>query len=475
MRHVLSVTSECVPLVKTGGLADVAGALPGALMAEGWEMRTVLPGYPVVMDALGKTKSVLTFDTLFGGPAKVLQARATGLKLYVLDAPHLFKRDGGPYNDAAGRDWPDNPQRFAALCLAGARIAAEGAGAWTPEVVHAHDWQAGLTPYYLHRDGTGVASVMTIHNIAFHGLAPAALMDQLGLDRADYTEAGFEYWDGISALKAGLNFATKLTTVSPSYARELMTPEFGMGLDGVLRQRADDLSGILNGIDTEVWNPASDPNVPAYKSPPGKRRAKAALRKAFGLGEADGPLCVVVSRLSDQKGLDLLLDALPALVDRGGQLALLGSGDPTLEGRFRAADHGHPSVAVRIGYDEALSHLMIAGADAIVVPSRFEPCGLTQLYGLRYGTVPIVAYTGGLIDTVIDATPMALRTGVATGFHVHPATSDALARALMRATDFYKQGDIWRMLQRNGMKMPVGWERSAADYAALYDEIAPPP
>ncbi|MEM1065132.1 MAG: glycogen/starch synthase, partial [Pseudomonadota bacterium] len=163
MRHVLSVTSECVPLVKTGGLADVAGALPGALMAEGWEMRTVLPGYPVVMDALGKTKSVLTFDTLFGGPAKVLQARAAGLKLYVLDAPHLFKRDGGPYNDAAGRDWPDNPQRFAALCLAGARIAAEGAGAWTPEVVHAHDWQAGLTPYYLHRDGTGVASVMTIH------------------------------------------------------------------------------------------------------------------------------------------------------------------------------------------------------------------------------------------------------------------------------------------------------------------------
>jgi len=474
MRHVLSVTSECAPLIKTGGLADVAGALPAALHGQGWEMRTILPGYPGVLAQLKSPETVFEMPDLFGGAGKVVAAQAGGLKLYIVVAPHLFEREGAPYNDATGKEWPDNPQRFAALSLAATRIAADGAGAWRPEVLHAHDWQAGLAPYYLRRDGIDVPSILTIHNMAFHGLAPASLLDTLGLDRADFTEDGFEYWDQISALKAGLNFATKLTTVSPSYARELMTAEFGMGLDGVLRSRADDLSGILNGIDDVAWDPATDPAIARYKTAKGKSRAKKALRKEFGLGPADGPLCVVVSRLSDQKGLDLLLEALPALVDRGGQLALLGSGDRVLERQFRAAAEAHPAISVHIGYDEALSHRMIAGADAILVPSRFEPCGLTQLYGLRYGTIPIVAYTGGLIDTVISATPMALRMGVATGLQFHPATSDGLARVLMRAVELYRQPKIWGMMQRNAMRQPVGWESSAAEYAALYEQLAGP-
>lgn len=474
MRHVLSVTSECAPLIKTGGLADVAGALPAALQGQGWEMRTLLPGYPDVLAQIKKTKPIFGMPDLFGGPGKVVSATAHGLKLFILIAPHLYEREGAPYNDANGKDWPDNPQRFAALSLAAARIAAEGAKGWTPQIVHSHDWQAGLAPYYMRRDAVDVPSVMTIHNIAFHGIAPGTLLEPLGLDRRDFNENGFEYWGQISALKAGLNFATKLTTVSPSYARELMTSEFGMGLDGVLRLRADDLSGILNGIDDVAWDPVNDPHIARYKTAKGKARAKKALRKEFGLGEADGPLCVVVSRLSDQKGLDVLLEALPALVDRGGQLALLGSGDKVLERRFRAAAEAHPAVSVHIGYDEALSHRMIAGADAILVPSRFEPCGLTQLYGLRYGTIPIVAYTGGLIDTVISATPMALRMGVATGLQFHPTTSDALARALMRAVELYRQPEIWAMMQRNAMRQPVGWETSAAEYAALYEQLAGP-
>ncbi len=472
MRRALSVASECAPFVKTGGLADVAGALPGALAGQGWDLRTLLPAYPKVSDALGKGRKVLNEDDLFGGPASLRQVKADGITLYLLDAPHLFDRAGGPYLDAAGKDWPDNPRRFAALSWMAARIGMEGAGKWRPEVIHAHDWQAGFTPVYLSGMGEGrPGTILTIHNMAFHGLAPAADRAALRLPASGFGPDGFEFWEKVSALKAGLVWSDRITTVSPSYARELLTPEFGAGLDGLMRARSDSLSGILNGIDTGIWNPGSDPEIENYKSPGGKKRAKAALRAEFGLPAADGPLCVVVSRLSDQKGLDILLEALPALTDRGGQLALLGSGDPTLEARYRkAADH--PNVAVRVGYDEALSHRLIAGGDAILVPSRFEPCGLTQLYGLRYGTVPIVAYTGGLIDTVIHASPMALRSGVATGLQFHPVTAHALAGALMDAVALYKSPGVWSALQKNGMRQDVGWEATAPAYARLYDEVA---
>ncbi len=472
MRRALSVASECAPFVKTGGLADVVGALPGVLAAQGWDLRTLIPAYPKVVDALGKGRKVLREDDLFGGPGTVRQVSAEGITLYLLDAPHLYGRDGGPYMDASGKDWPDNPRRFAALAWMAARIGFEGAGKWKPEAVHAHDWQAGFTPVYLSEMGADrPGTILTIHNMAFHGLAPASERAALRLPARGFGPDGFEFWQKISALKAGLVWSDRITTVSPSYARELLTEAFGAGLDGLMRARADALSGILNGIDTDVWNPATDPTIENYKSPGGKKRAKAALRAELGLPETDGPLCVVVSRLSDQKGLDILLDALPALVDRGGQLALLGSGDATLEARCRrAADH--PNVAAHIGYDEAMSHRLIAGGDAILVPSRFEPCGLTQLFGLRYGTVPIVAYTGGLIDTVIHASPMALRAGVATGLQFHPITAHALAGALMDAVALYKSPGVWAMLQKNGMRQDVGWEATAPAYAHLYDEVA---
>jgi len=469
MRQALSVTSECAPLVKTGGLADVAGALPAALAPEGWALRTLLPGYPQVMKALEGAEPVADLPDHFGGPARLLAGRAAGLDILALDAPHLYDRPGTPYLDAGGTDFPDNPQRFAALGFAAAEIARGAVPGWRPEVVHCHDWQAGLAPYYLR--GGEVGTVFTIHNIAFQGVAPAYLIDALRLDRADFNEAGYEYWGQISTLKAGLRYATRLTTVSPTYAAELTTPEFGMGLDGLLRARERDLCGILNGIDTDAWNPATDPAIATFRTPKGKARARKALRAEFDLPEADGPLCVVVSRLSHQKGLDVLLGALPALIDRGGQLVLLGTGDRAIEAELRAAAR-HPSVAVHIGYDEALSHRVIAGGDAILIPSRFEPCGLTQLYGLRYGTIPVVARTGGLADTVIDASPVALRAGVATGLQFSPVTPHALATALLRLVDLHADAPTWARMQKNAMATDVGWDASAPAYAALYEEVA---
>jgi len=471
MTQVLSVASECAPLVKTGGLADVVGALPGAMAGQGWRVRSFLPGYPAVIDALTSAKTVLKERDFFGGPVRVLAGEAAGLDLLVFDAPHLFDRDGSPYLDASGTDWPDNAQRFAAFNQMAARLATGAVRAWQPDVVHGHDWQAGLVPYYLRDTANRPGTLLTIHNVAFHGLAPEAAMAELGLERADFTSAGFEFWGQASALKAGIVWSDKINTVSATYARELLTPEFGMGMDGVLKTRASDLSGILNGIDATVWNPATDPAIKTYSTPRGKVRAKAALRAEFGLPDTDGPLTVVVSRLSEQKGLDALLDALPALIDHGGQLALLGTGDKQLEAAWKGAA-SHPNVAVHIGYDEAMSHRMIAGADAILVPSRFEPCGLTQLYGLRYGTLPVVARTGGLADTVIDANPVALASGVATGIQFHPVTADAVAGAFARLLDLWRAPKIWAKMQRNAMGQPVGWDASAPLYAQLYGALA---
>lgn len=470
---VLSVASECAPLVKTGGLADVVGALPAALAPEGVEMRVLLPGYPQVMAALPREGTAMEERDLFGGPGTVIAATAAGLDLLVVDAPHLYARTGSIYLGPDGQDWVDNPERFAGLCWMAARIAAEGLEGWSPDVLHCHDWQGGLAPEYLgylagdRRPGT----VMTIHNMAFHGLAPASRMDALRLDTRRFTSEGFEFWGRVSALKAGLVGADRLSTVSPTYAAELLRPEFGMGLDGVMRARRDDLVGILNGIDEAVWNPATDPAITPYHDAGGKAVNKAALREEFGLAQAGGPLCVVVSRLTSQKGLDLLLDALPSLLARGGQLALLGSGEDWMEAAYRRAAEGG-QVGVRIGYDEALSHRMIAGGDAILVPSRFEPCGLTQLYGLRYGTIPVVALTGGLADTVIHASPAALAAGVATGIQFHPVTADALRGALVQLCDLFADGGTWARMQRNAMAQPVGWQRSARAYARLYRDAA---
>lgn len=467
--RVLSVASECAPLVKTGGLADVVGALPFAVAEHGVEMRTLLPGYPAVMGQISDGTPVLTLPDLFGGTAEVIAARAADLDMLILDAPHLYDRSGTIYLGPDGQDWPDNPERFAALSYVAAKIGAGALPDWQPDVVHCHDWQAGFVPDYVSDmdGGDRVGTILTIHNIAFHGNAPAGKRAALGLQKRRFTREGFEYWGQISALKAGLTAADRLTTVSPTYATELMSEHFGMGLDGVMRNRRADLSGILNGIDDVVWGPETDSHIKPFKTPKGKAANKKTLRKEFGLPDSTGPLCVVVSRLTSQKGLDLLADCLPHLLHRGGQLALLGSGDPDLEARFQDAAH-HPHVAVKIGYDEALSHRLIAGGDAILVPSRFEPCGLTQLYGLRYGTIPLVALTGGLADTIINASPAALSAGVATGVQFTPVTHDGLITAIDRLADLYNQPKIWAQLQKNAMKQPVGWGPSAAAYTALY-------
>lgn len=471
MSEILFVVSECAPLVKTGGLADVAGALPAALAAEGCRVRVMLPGYPRVMAQVPQAEEVVAFDDLFGGPARVLAARAAGLDLLVVDAPHLFDRAGGLYGDENGHDWSDNAERFAALSWAAAHVASEGAGGWRPDVVHGHDWQAGFVPEYLAATGCDVPFVFTIHNIAFHGNVHGERMAGLRLDYDRYRSEHYEFWGQISALKAGLNGAAMITTVSRTYAQELLTPEFGIGMDGILRHRRDDLVGIVNGIDGDVWNPATDPAITPYTRPSGKAANARALRATFGLPEAAGPLCVLVSRLTEQKGIDLLLDALPALLARDGQLALLGSGDPRLEVALLEAADAHPGVAVRIGYDEALSHAMIAGGDAILVPSRFEPCGLTQLYGLRYGTIPLVTLTGGLADTVINASPAALAVGVATGVQVFPVTAEALALGFGHLADLHAQPKVWSRMQRNAMAQPVGWDTAAVRYREVYDAV----
>ncbi|MBP1805586.1 glycogen synthase GlgA [Rubellimicrobium aerolatum] len=473
MTRVLSVASECAPLVKTGGLADVVGALPSALVSEGVDMKVLLPGYPAVMGALAREGAVMEEWDLFGGHANLIAATAGGLSLLVVEAPHLYERTGNIYLGPDGHDWPDNPERFAGLCWMAARVAAEGVNGWKPQVLHCHDWQAGLVPDYLRaRPEARAGTVLTIHNIAFHGLAPYGRIGSLRLDGSRFNPEGFEFWGRISALKAGLVGADKLTTVSPTYAAELLRPEFGMGLDGVMRARREDLCGILNGIDEAVWNPATDPAVTPYADVAGKAANTAALRQEFGLPESRGPLCVVVSRLTEQKGLDLLIEALPALLSHGGQLAVLGSGEGWMEEAFRDAAQGG-QVGVRIGYDEALSHRMMAGGDAILVPSRFEPCGLTQMYGLRYGTIPVVALTGGLADTVIHASPAALAAGVATGIQFHPVTAEALRGALVQLCDLFADREVWTRMQANAMAQPVGWQRSARAYARLYRDLAP--
>jgi starch synthase len=473
--RVLSVASECAPLVKTGGLADVVGALPAAVAAQGVEMRTLLPGFPAVMAAITTGATLYEDSDLFGGQARIVAARAAGLDLIVIDAPHLYARPGNIYLGPDGKDWPDNPERFAALSWVAARIGAEGAGDWQPHVIHAHDWQAGFVPEYLHHMGNParVRTILTIHNIAFHGLAEPQRIGALRLSRNRYTREGFEFWGRVSALKAGLVGADRLTTVSPTYAAELMRDEYGMGLDGVMRQRRGVFKGILNGIDEDAWNPATDAAIAApYASPAGKAANRQALRTEMGLAPATGPLCVVVSRLTEQKGLDLLLESLPTLLARGGQLALLGSGEQWMEDAFRNAARDD-NVAVRIGYDEGLAHRLIAGGDAILVPSRFEPCGLTQLYGLRYGTIPVVALTGGLADTVINASPAALAAGAATGIQFNPVTTDSLRGAIDRLCDLHADSETWARMQDNAMRQPVGWGPSARAYSALYRDLAP--
>jgi starch synthase len=476
--RVLSVASEIYPLIKTGGLADVTGALPTALQVEGIETRTVVPGYPDVRKVLGEAEEVLQFPNFYGGTARVLGGSAVGLDLFVLDAPHLFARPGNPYVAPDGTDWPDNAIRFAALGRTAAEIGQGAIPAFVPDVVHAHDWQAGLTHAFLHYSGRPrPGTVMTVHNLAYQGQFPRQMLSDIGLPAESFAIDGVEYYGAIGFLKAGLHFADRITTVSPTYAIEIQQPDAGMGLDGLLRARSDVLSGILNGIDTSVWNPAADPRIAAHFSFDalgGRAVNKALLQRRFGLPlEPDALLLGVVSRLSWQKGLDLLLENLPLVMSEGMQMVLLGNGDRDLEERYRAAAGSHPGqIGVFIGYDENLAHLIQAGADALLVPSRFEPCGLTQLCALRYGAIPVVSRVGGLADTVIDANEMAVAGDVATGVQFGPVTGEALAGAVRRAKTLFHNKPVWRRMQSNGMAVDVSWRTPARHYADLYRRLA---
>jgi starch synthase len=477
MLKVLSVGSEIYPLVKTGGLADVMGALPAALAVEDIAMRALVPGYPAVMAALGSGAVVLALDNLFGGPAVVRAGEAGGLQIFALDAPHLFGRPGNPYVASNGVDWPDNAQRFAALCRAGALIAQGVVADFVPDVVHAHDWQAGLLPAYLHYDGRAAPPcVVTVHNLAYQGQFSATLLSELGLPATAFAVEGVEYFGAIGFLKAGLYFADAITTVSPRYAGEIATPDGGMGLDGLIRTRAAMMHGILNGLDTVAWNPCTDMALAArYDAATIDARAanKRALQMRMGLEVRPERFVLgVVSRLAGQKGIDLIIDTLPLLESLNAQLVVLGTGEPAIEAALREAVATQAGrVAALIGFEEALSHQIQAGADAILVPSRFEPCGLTQLAAQRYGAIPIVSQVGGLVDTVIDANPAALGAGVATGVMFGPVTSVALIEAIRRAAALFADKAVWRRMQGNAMALDLSWAAPAQRYAELYRSL----
>jgi starch synthase len=414
-----------------------------------------------------------------GAQAQVLSGSLNGHPLLVLDAPAMFDRDGGIYGDSAGTDWHDNWRRFAALARASADLASGAVPSWHFDLLHAHDWQAGMAPAYLRfapGPGQRAPSIMTIHNIAFQGRFSRSIFDFLGLPPQANDINGVEYFGGVGFLKAGLAHADAITTVSPTYAREIRDPGFGSGLEGLIRARSAAVAGIVNGIDCSVWNPRSDTALAARYDQDhleARQNNKKTIEAGFGLAPGDGPLFTLISRLTWQKGMDVLVDQIDTLVSLGGRLAVLGTGEAKLEAGFRAAAARHPGrIGVAIGYDEKLSHLLQGGADAILIPSRFEPCGLTQLYGLAYGCVPVAARTGGLADTIIDANEAALTNSVATGILFDDVTGESLSDALRRTVALFGQKNVWRQIQQQGMRADFSWKRVGARYAELYKKIA---
>jgi starch synthase len=485
--RVLHVAAELYPLLKTGGLADVVGALPPALKPLGADARVVMPGFPAIVAGLDGLHPVAHLGPRFRIGDPVIEfgtMRSNGTGVYVVRADAFYDRPGSPYLDASHHPYADNGQRFAMLSWAASLLAQGADPAWTPQIVHAHDWHAGLTAAYLKAAAAAQhrrlpATIITVHNLAYQGVFPAALFGELGLPSSFYNIQGAEFYGQVSFLKAGLVFSDRITTVSPTYAREIQTPAQGAGLDGLLRWRAHDVSGILNGVDYTVWHPSIDQTIAApYSSDDmaGKAQCKAALQARFGLrARTDTPLFGVVSRLTEQKGLDVLLAAVPEIVARGGQLVVLGTGEPKLEQGLKRAAEAHPdAVAIELGFDETLAHAIIAGSDVVAVPSRFEPCGLTQLYGLAYGTLPLVHWVGGLADTVVDASLENLADGLATGFVFHRFELVSLASAIKRAFALFDRPQEWRATQRHAMKQNFGWEASALRYYEMYEQLAKP-
>ena len=480
---ILFATPECAPYVKTGGLGDVSAALPATLAALGHDVHILMPAYKG-MKVSGEIGDGVELPAWGPWPAAQLVPVkiANGVTLLLLACPSLYQRPGGPYVDASGRDYHDNAVRFGLL----ARIAAQlgtvhsPLRGWSADVVHANDWPCAMAPLYLAQSRLispqepTAASVLTIHNLAFQGVFPMASADLLGVPHHWRGMDGVEFWGQLSMLKAGIQFADAITTVSPSYAREIQTPAHGVGFDGILRARASRLRGILNGIDTRLWDPSSDPLLPYHFSPEnlqGKARCKSALQARVGLpAQKSAMLFALVSRLTPQKGVDLVLGALPRLVAAGAQLVVLGQGDPGLQQALKDAAQKHPTqVSVTLGFDEGLAHLIEAGADCFLMPSRFEPCGLNQMYSQAYGTPPVVAPVGGLLDSVTDATADPAH---GTGFVMKACDPAGLDDALARAQRTWRETHQWRRIQANGMARHFGWEDSAMQYLEVYGRAA---
>lgn len=480
--RVLFATSEAAPLIKTGGLADVSGALPEALLKSGIDVRLLIPGYGAVVgwvDGRAQTVAELTIPPF--PPCRLLESTTpNGVPMLVIDCPDFYCRDGGPYQQATGADWPDNDVRFGLLSRVAALLAHESTPLeWRPDILHCNDWQTGLGPAYLaFQRGRRARVVMTIHNLAYQGIFLPGTMSRVGLPAESFQVQGVEYYGNVSYLKAGLFYADRITTVSPTYAQEIQREPLGFGMQGLLAWRSKDLVGILNGIDTDVWDPAADPLITRHyrtTTLARKNENKHALQEAMGLDRiAATPLLGVVSRFTYQKGLDLVLDVAERLIALPAQLAVLGSGDKDLEARFRALGDKHRGVVgVHVGFDEKLSHVIEAGADIFLMPSRYEPSGLNQMYSQRYGT-PVVAHaTGGLVDTVIDSTPDYVANGSATGFLFHDPTPEAILAAVTRAVDSYRNRRLWRALQRAAMSKDHSWAGAAGRYVGLYQELAP--
>ena len=464
--RILFVTPECAPLTKTGGLGDVSAALPEALRGLGLDVRQLLPGYSEVL-AKTDSKEIARLHVL-GFEIRLLEAGP----FLIIDCPTLYRRDGGPYQDAAGVDWADNALRFGVLSKAASVLAGSASPlAWRPDCLHCNDWPAALAAAYLAFDPKASAgSVVTVHNLAFQGNFDAALLGRLGLPPESFSLDGLEFHGRLSFLKAGLAYADAITTVSPSYAREVQTEALGCGLDGLLRRRRGVLTGILNGIDTDIWDPAGDPFLSArYDAASLERKAlnKQALQLRLGLEvDAGIPLLGVVSRLTHQKGSDVLAETVDELVRLPAQLAILGRGEPRVEEALRAAAARYPgSVSATMGFDEGLAHAIEAGADLFLMPSRFEPCGLNQMYSQCYGTLPVAHATGGLADTIEDGK---------TGFLFAPVDSRTFLHAVRRAAGCRRDAERWREMQRRAMQRDFSWSTAARQYAALYSRLAIP-
>ena len=479
-KAILFAASEAQPLIKTGGLADVAGSLPPALRKLNNDVRLILPAYPQAVERAIPLKTVATLNVA-GAPGEVrlLEGLFDGiLPLYLVDAPGLFDRPGNPYTDGSGKDWGDNAARFALFCRVVTLVAMNRTElGWQPDLVHCNDWQTGLVPALLAQEWNRPATVFTIHNLSYQGVFDHATFDAIRLPKNLWSPEGLEFHNNLSFIKGGLVFADQVNTVSPTYAKEILTPQFGYGLEGLLQHRTDRLSGVLNGINYQEWDPANDPTLAQHYDTTTfelKQVNKVMLQREMGLPvQEDVMLFGHVGRTVEQKGIDLLLETIPELLSRDGvQLVILGSGDPQLEQALQETAECYPGLmAVHIGYSEELAHRIEAGCDCFLMPSRYEPCGLNQLYSLRYGAVPVVHRTGGLADTVVDVTPENLLDDTATGFVFDRPEPAALLDAMERAIDYYQRPGVWwRKLAINGMQQDFSWKASALHYLELYQQ-----